>query len=103
MDTASVKFVLFGLCVAILSNLSRSAIWRSIVLSLASVAFLALLSPHLGSFLPLLCFLLLGYAGIRLQGSGRSRLQAVSVLTVVFAYIWLKKYTFLPENILLKS
>jgi hypothetical protein len=40
MDSASIQFVLFGLAVAIISNISRSYIWRSIVLLSASLVFL---------------------------------------------------------------
>ena len=98
MDAASFQFVAFGLGVALLSNLSRSHVWRSIVLLLASIAFLGLVghSPHV--FLPLAGFLLLGYGGLVLLEYGSSRLMVWTILAVIFVYIWLKKYTFLPEG-----
>ncbi len=102
MDTASGQFIIFGLAVAILSNLSRSPIWRSSVLALASVVFLGLLARQPMVLVPLIGFLLLGYAGIALQRPGRSKLMAASILIVSLAYIWLKKYTFLPDSIFLK-
>ena len=37
MDSASLQFVLFGLITAALSNLSRSRVWRSNVLMLATL------------------------------------------------------------------
>jgi NhaP-type Na+/H+ or K+/H+ antiporter len=43
MDNASFQFVLFGLAAAVLSNFSRSRVWRSIPLPLFSVLFLGLL------------------------------------------------------------
>jgi len=46
MDTASVQFVLYGLAAVLLSNLNRSRVWRSIVLSMASLVFLALLDRN---------------------------------------------------------
>ena len=52
MDSASFQFVMFGLAAAMLSNLSRSRVWRSIVLFIASIAFLALLSHDPIVFLP---------------------------------------------------
>ena len=101
MDTASFNFVAFGLAVALVSNLSRSRVWRSAVLMVASAAFLGLLSRHLMTFVPLAGFLLLGYAGLVMIRMGWSRAQALSVLAVILVYVWLKKYTFLPAGIFL--
>lgn len=98
MNSASFQFVLFGLLVAALSNLSRSRVWRSIVLLLASIAFLGLLAHNPLVFLPLAGFLLLGYANLILIERGWTRSVVWSILTVIFVYVWLKKYTFLPEG-----
>jgi hypothetical protein len=103
MDTASFQFVLFGLAAALISNLSRSRVWRSAVLLAASILFLALIAPHPLVFLPLTGFLLLGYGGLVLLQRGWSRTMVWSILAVLLAYIWLKKYTFLPEGIFLHS
>jgi D-alanyl-lipoteichoic acid acyltransferase DltB (MBOAT superfamily) len=103
MDTASFQFVFFGLTAALLSNLSRSGVWRSLVLMAASIVFLALLAQNPLVFLPLLGFLLLGYGGLLLLQGGWSRSMVWSILTVLFVYIWLKKYTFLPAGIFLDS
>jgi D-alanyl-lipoteichoic acid acyltransferase DltB (MBOAT superfamily) len=97
MDTASFQFVLYGLAAALLSNVNRSRVWRSIVLSAASVAFLALLDRNPIHFIPLAGFLLLGYAGLFLIQRGMSKAMVVSILAVILAYIWLKKYTLLPD------
>jgi D-alanyl-lipoteichoic acid acyltransferase DltB (MBOAT superfamily) len=98
MDSASFQFVFFGLAAAVLSNLSQSRVWRSVVLLGASFAFIYLLSHDLLAFVPLFGFLLLGYGCLVLLERGWSRLMAWSVLAIIFAYIWLKKYTFLPEG-----
>jgi D-alanyl-lipoteichoic acid acyltransferase DltB (MBOAT superfamily) len=98
MDSASFQFVLFGLAAAIVSNFSRSPVWRSIVLFAASIVFLGLLSQNPIAFLPLLGFLALGYGALVLLQRGWSRLMVWSILGVIFVYIWLKKYTFLPEG-----
>jgi len=97
MDSASFQFVLFGLAVALVSNFSRSPVWRSIVLFVASMVFLGLLAHNPIVFLPLIGFLLLGYAGLVLLERGWSRSMVWSILAVILAYVWLKKYTFLPE------
>jgi D-alanyl-lipoteichoic acid acyltransferase DltB (MBOAT superfamily) len=102
MDSASFQFVFFGLAAALLSNLSRSAVWRSIVLFVASIVFLGLLSHSLIVFLPLAGFLLLGYLALTLLQRGWSRSLVWSVLTVIGAYVWLKQYTFLPKEILIE-
>jgi alginate O-acetyltransferase complex protein AlgI len=101
VDTASIQFVLFGMGVALVSNFSRSPVWRSVVLMTASIALLELLAPNLISVVPLIGFLLLGYAGLFLLARGWSKSLMWSVLAVIFAYVWLKKYTFLPEGIFL--
>jgi D-alanyl-lipoteichoic acid acyltransferase DltB (MBOAT superfamily) len=101
MDTASFQFVLFGLAVALISNFSRSRVWRSIVLMVASVVFLALLAHNPIVFLPLIGFLLLGYLCLLLLERGWSGITAWTILAVVFVYVWLKNYTFLPKEIFL--
>jgi D-alanyl-lipoteichoic acid acyltransferase DltB (MBOAT superfamily) len=101
MDTASIQFVLFGLAAALVSNFSRSRVWRSIVLLLASLLFLGLLAHNPIVFLPLAGFLLLAYCGLLLLERGWSRPFVWILLAVIFAYIWLKKYTFLPDGIFL--
>ena len=98
MDSASFQFVLFGLVAALVSNFSRSRVWRSIVLMLASVVFIGLLARDPFVVLPLIGFLLLGYAGLTLLERGWSRSSVWSILAVSFAFIWLKKYTFLPAG-----
>lgn len=103
MDSASFQFVLFGLAAALVSNLSRSRVWRSIVLLLASIVFLGLLAHNPIVFLPLAGFLFLGYIGLVLIERGWSRSTVWSILAVTIVYVWLKKYTFLPEGIFLHS
>ncbi|MGA7792218.1 MAG: MBOAT family O-acyltransferase [Candidatus Acidiferrales bacterium] len=99
MDTASLQFVVFGLIVALISNISRSRTWRSIVLMSASLVILAVLVRNPLALLPLAGFLLLGYAGLVLLERGWSRSLVWSTLAVLFAYVWLKKYSFLPDGI----
>jgi D-alanyl-lipoteichoic acid acyltransferase DltB (MBOAT superfamily) len=97
VDTGSFEFLIFGLGAAILSNLSRSSAWRSAVLLVTSLAFLALSSPHLIAFVPLAGFLFLGYVCLVLIGRTWLKSTVWSVLAVLLAYAWLKKYTFLPQ------
>jgi D-alanyl-lipoteichoic acid acyltransferase DltB (MBOAT superfamily) len=86
---------------AALSNLSRSRVWRSSVLMLASLAFVAILAKSALVLIPLAAFLLFGYGALALRQRGWSGGAAWSIPAVIFAYVWLKKYTFLPERFLL--
>ena len=103
MDLASVQFVIFGLAVAAISNFSRSAAWRSIVLFASSVGFLYLLAHNPLLFIPLAGFLLLGYLAVVLLKRGWARILPVAVVAVILVYVWLKKYTFLPEGIFIHA
>jgi D-alanyl-lipoteichoic acid acyltransferase DltB (MBOAT superfamily) len=98
MDTASFQFVGYGLLVALLANLSKSRHWRSGVLLAASILFLVLLSKDLLLLVPLFGFLVLGYTGLVLIEHGWSKYAVFSILAVLLAYVWLKKYSFLPEG-----
>src|SRR5271168_4117680 len=98
MDSASIQFIFFGLAAAILSNFSRSRVWRSVVLMLASLIFLGFLSQSASGFVPLLGFLLFGYACLLMVRRGWPGATTWSVVAVIFVYVWLKKYTFLPEG-----
>jgi alginate O-acetyltransferase complex protein AlgI len=101
VDSASFQFVAFGLAVALISNISRSKLWRSSVLVVASLTFLFLNAQRPVSLLPLAGFLLLGYIALALLQRGHSRILVWAILAVVFAYVWLKKYTFLPQVVFL--
>jgi D-alanyl-lipoteichoic acid acyltransferase DltB (MBOAT superfamily) len=102
MELASLQFVAFGLTTALISNLNRSWIWRSVVLMVATFIFLAIQAPHPLLFLPLSGFLLLGYVGILMLRAGWSQSQTWSLIAVLLLYCWLKKYTFLPSALFLQ-
>jgi D-alanyl-lipoteichoic acid acyltransferase DltB (MBOAT superfamily) len=97
MDSASFQFVLFGLAVAMVSNFNETRVWRSMVLLIGSLIFLWLLAPNPLAFLPLAGFLALGFAALLLLQRGVSRSLVWSLSAVILVYLWLKKYTFLPE------
>jgi D-alanyl-lipoteichoic acid acyltransferase DltB (MBOAT superfamily) len=103
MDSASFQFVLYGLAAALVSNFSRSRVWRSVVLMFASIVFLGLLAHNPIVFLPLAGFLLMSYLGLVMIERGWPRSTVSSILLVIIVYVWLKKYTFLPEGIFLHS
>ena len=103
MDTASLQFVGYGILAALVSNFSRSVVWRGAVLLIASLIFIGLV---LGSnpwqmLLPFAGFLALGFVAIKLVERGWSRGLLVAIVVIVASYLWLKKYTFIPTRWLL--
>ena len=98
MDSASLQFVLFGLITAMVSNLSASRVWRSTVLLLASLLFLAMLAKSALVLIPMAAFLLFVYGCIALRERRWWGGAAWSVPAAIFVYVWLKKYTFLPQQ-----
>lgn len=103
MDSATFRFVLFGLGAALISNLSHARLWRSAVLLVCSLLFIGLIERHPLALVPLAGFLALGYVCLLLIKTGWPRPLAWTLPVIVFTYIWLKKYTFLPEAIFLQS
>jgi alginate O-acetyltransferase complex protein AlgI len=101
MDSASLQFVLFGLITAALSNLSRSRVWRSVVLALATLIFLAILAKSAFALIPLIAFLSFGFGALAMRERRWSKGVAWSIPAVIFVYVWLKQYSFLPERFLL--
>ncbi len=101
MDGASFQFLGFGLAAALVSNLSRSRVWRSIVLAASSLVFLALLARGATVLVPLAAFLALGYCSLILIERRWLRSAAWSIVAILLVYIWLKKYSFLPAGIFL--
>lgn len=97
LDSASVPLILFGLIAAVIANLSRAPAWRSGVLIAASAIFLVALAPRLLDLLPLLGFLVMGYVGIDAARRGVPWARLVTVLLLIVAFAWLKRYSFLPE------
>jgi len=68
---------------------------------LATLTFVAILAKSALVLIPLAAFLLSGYGALALRQRGWSKGAAWSIPAVIFAYVWLKKYTFLPERFFL--
>jgi D-alanyl-lipoteichoic acid acyltransferase DltB (MBOAT superfamily) len=98
MDSASFQFVFYGLAAALVSNFSRSPVWRSAVLLAASLVFLALLAQNPLDLIPLAAFLTLGYMGVAFGERGFTGAGGWYAAVVIVAYLWLKKYSFLPAQ-----
>jgi D-alanyl-lipoteichoic acid acyltransferase DltB (MBOAT superfamily) len=97
MDTASLQFIAFGLIVAFLSNLSRAPRWRTAVLLLASIGFVVNLAGYALALIPFAAFLALGYLCMLALARGWTSNPAPGIVAIILAFLWLKKYSFLPQ------
>lgn len=104
MTSASFEFLVFSLVAAAVFNLSRAVAWRQFILLLTSVGFLIWISPSIGTLIPLFAFLTIGFAGVHAMRNPRMR-RALPVFVgiVIAAFVWLKKYSFVPSALLLKQ
>jgi D-alanyl-lipoteichoic acid acyltransferase DltB (MBOAT superfamily) len=101
MAGASLSFLAFGAVVILLCNLLDRPAWRQFLLLAASAVFLWMCAEG-ESLIPLLAFVGLGYAGLKLVESGRMRSAAPMIVVTLLIFVWLKKYTFLPSFLFLQ-
>jgi len=103
MTTASLQFLAFGIIAAFIYNLFRPILWRQLALLAANVFVLATFTRSVGAFVPFAGFLLLGYVSVRTMQKPAIRKAFVPlVILVIAAFVWLKKYTFLPSGSFLR-
>lgn len=101
MGNPSLPFLAFSLITVLVYQLFRSLLWRQVVLLVASCYFLSSFSHNPQAFLPFVAFLVLGYVSLLLAHPGRTWSYRLALVAVVFCFIWLKKYAFLPKQIFL--
>jgi len=97
---ASISFLGFGAAVALLVHLIPRLSWRLTILLGASLVFLWLCSKG-ESLVPLIAFVGLGYAELKLIESRRVRTVGPLVVATILIFIWLKRYTLLPSQVFL--
>ena len=102
MGTPSFEFLAFALGVVVVFNLSRVLWWRQLSLLAASLVFLSFFSHDAAMWVPFATFLLLGFASLRLlQSRTESAAYIPLVIGCIAAFVWLKKYAFIPASLLL--
>jgi D-alanyl-lipoteichoic acid acyltransferase DltB (MBOAT superfamily) len=101
MGSASFEFLAYAFSVAIIFNFNRSVGWRQFILLAASIGFLGFFSLHLAAFIPLAAFLVFGFVSLRIMQAGRTRAFGPLLLAGIVAFIWLKKYAFIPHSLFL--
>ena len=97
---ASISFLGFGAVVALLVHLIPRLAWRLTILLGASLVFLWLCAKG-ESLVPLIAFVALGYAELKLIESRRVRTIGPLVVTTIVIFVWLKRYTLLPSQVFL--
>ncbi len=98
MAIASFSFLGFALLVVLIYNSFKSVAWRRSVLFVANIVFLLTYSLSVKTFVPLILFVICGYAAIRvMQRPHRRETFIAAVAVMVLGFVWLKKYTFLPH------
>ena len=103
MDFTSSGFLIFVVAVTLLFHANASAAYRSLVLSAANLVFIGSYVTHVWQLLPLVGFLVLGYAAVEL--ARRRQSSAVvggGVAIVVSVFVILKRYSFLRDLPLLQ-
>ena len=101
MGSASLQFIGYGIAVAILINLNASVIWRQLILLLASAGFLTFFSSTFFTFVPLLSFVAFGFLSVRTVQVYGARAFLPLLIIAIIAFVWLKKYAFIPATLLL--
>jgi len=103
MTIPSFTFLAFALLVVALFHLSKAWWWRQAVLIGANVYLIQSFADNWRQLLPYAGFIALGAVGIVMRRNiGRWTAWLLPIL-VLAAFVWLKRYLFVPEAILLPS
>jgi D-alanyl-lipoteichoic acid acyltransferase DltB (MBOAT superfamily) len=103
MTVPSLQFLAFGLIAALVMRLSVGLRWRGVLLLAINLLFLASFAHSPLALLPFFGFVAFGYAGFLLMQSGRKGMLAILVVATLLLFCWLKKYAFIPAEVLLRS
>ena len=101
MNVPSWPFLVFALAGAAIFNVTSAPRWRSAVWLVLNLAFVWSLSGQIVPLLPLVGFLGLGYVGLCVACCGRRGAAAASIILILTLFIWLKRYSFIPNVLLL--
>jgi D-alanyl-lipoteichoic acid acyltransferase DltB (MBOAT superfamily) len=99
MTVPSWQFLVFVVAGAAIFNASSARWWREAVWLVLNLAFVWSLSHAFVPLLPLAGFLALGYLGA--EAARRRWLPWLSIVLVLVAFVWLKRYGFVPSALLL--
>jgi D-alanyl-lipoteichoic acid acyltransferase DltB (MBOAT superfamily) len=97
--SAPIPFLEFSLAVVLAYYAVPWPLWRRGILLLANLVFLATFSQGLRSYVPFAAFLAFGYAGVLLIRRAPRRAFLPVLVATLAAFIWLKKYAFVPASL----
>lgn len=102
MDVPSWSFLAFAAIGALAYNLNSAYAWRSAVLIVCNLAFVASFAASPATLAPFGLFLLAGYAAI---GAAKRRPESLAILlgVLIAAFFWLKQYAFVPHGLFLTA
>ena len=103
MNVPSIAFLAVAFVVALLVNLSKDARWRSAVMLVTNLAFLASFAHRPAALAPFAGFLLFGYGALWLARRRSRFALPVLVIATLAIFFYLKRYSFIPGAILLPS
>ncbi len=99
MSLISPVFFAFIAITIIAFHLNSSVAWRRFVMMAANTVFIASYIGNIAEALPLLGFLLLGYAGLQaVRRRPTSTILMLCIAVVLTAYIFLKRFSFLETT-----
>lgn len=101
MTGATFSFVALGAVVASLFAISASPRWRALLVLGAAAMILRTVGGGPATYLPLAGFTALGFVSIKAAGAGPGRHQWVPVALLLVAFVWIKRYAFVPSGVLL--
>nr|WP_294501295.1 MBOAT family O-acyltransferase [uncultured Rhodopila sp.] len=101
MNVPSWQFLAFVLVGAAVFNAGSARTWRSAVWLVLNLAFVWSFSQAVLPLAPLAGFLAIGYGCLAAAGSGRKWAAPASIVLVLAVFVWLKRYSFIPESLLL--
>jgi alginate O-acetyltransferase complex protein AlgI len=102
VSVPSLEFLGFAALAALIFNMGTTARWRQAILVAVNIAFLASFSSQPAAFLPFAGFLALGYVAQSITRAGTAhRLFVALLLVTLAAFFWLKRYSFVPNSLVL--
>ena len=103
MTVPSWQFLVFALVGAAAFNISSANRWRNTVWLVLNLTFVWSFAGAIGPLLPLGGFLALGYISMEATRVRRGWTAPVSIILVLAVFIWLKRYAFIPQALLLPT
>ena len=102
MTVPSFQFLAFAIVGAAVFNLFSAPRWRTAVLLIVNLLFFASQSAGLISIIPFVGFLAFGFLSVEVLQRKSNKTYAILLGSIALAgFFWLKKYSFVPEELLL--